>query len=73
MIMTWILQLKELDILETNIKEKWRIIINEKITKIPRRAFNNCPYLTTVELPETITSDEAFANCYHLIEITIPL
>ena len=52
-----------------------KIIINEKITQIPKRAFTNCPNLTTVELPETITSieDEAFTNCYHLIDINIPM
>ena len=51
-----------------------KIIINEKITQIPKRAFTNCPKLATVELLETITSigEEAFANCYHLIEINIP-
>ena len=52
-----------------------KIIINEKITQIPKRAFTNCPNLTTVDLPETIASieDEAFANCYHLIDINIPM
>ena len=52
-----------------------KIIINEKITQIPKRAFTNCPILTTVELPETIASieDEAFTNCYHLININIPM
>ena len=52
-----------------------KIIINEKITQIHKRAFTNCPNLTTVELPETIASieDEAFTNCYHLIDINIPM
>ena len=52
-----------------------KIIINEKITQIPKRAFTNCPNLTIVELPETIASieDEAFTNCYHLIDINIPM
>ena len=52
-----------------------KIIINEKITQIPKRAFTNCPKLTTVELPETIASieDDAFTNCYHLIDINIPM
>ena len=52
-----------------------KIIINEKVTQIPKRAFINCPNLTTVELPETIASieDEAFTNCYHLIDINIPM
>ncbi len=51
-----------------------KIIINEKITKIPKRAFTDCPFLTTIELPKTINSieSEAFANCYHLIEIDTP-
>ena len=52
-----------------------KIIINEKITQIPKRAFTNCPNLTSVELPETIASieDEAFTNCYYLIDINIPI
>ena len=51
------------------------IIISEKITQIPKRAFTNYPKLTTVELPEAIASieDETFTNCYHLIDINIPM
>ena len=35
-----------------------KIIINEKTTQIPKRAFKNCPNLTTVELPKSISSIE---------------
>ena len=56
-------------------KGKVKKIIIEKITQIPKRAFTNCPHLTTVDLHETIASieDEAFTNCYHLIDINIPM
>ena len=51
-----------------------KIIINENITQIHKRAFTNCPNLTTVELPETIASieDEAFANCISLKKLKLP-
>ena len=51
-------------------EEVKKIIINDKITQIPKRAFSNCHKLTTVELHKAIASieDEAFTNCYHLID-----
>ncbi len=52
-----------------------KIVVADEINYIPKRAFANCHNLTSVSLPETITSieEEAFATSYKLIDLTIPV
>ena len=57
---------------------RWRIsgdcTVKDGTTVIARYAFNDCELLTSVNIPNSITSvsNSAFSYCYNLISITIP-
>ncbi|MBQ3075197.1 MAG: leucine-rich repeat domain-containing protein [Clostridia bacterium] len=51
-----------------------KVVVEEGVTSIGRKAFNNCDLLTEVVLADSVTAiyDQAFLNCTALSEITIP-
>lgn len=51
-----------------------KVIIEDGVTSIGGKAFENCKELTEITLPDGITSigDSAFSSCTGLTEITIP-
>ena len=55
-------------------KDVTEISIPEDVTKIGRKAFNDCTSLSSVTIPEGVTKigDYAFENCTSLASVTIP-
>ena len=51
-----------------------KLVIGDKVTKIPDSAFEDCVGLTELILPPTVTTIGSFAfdGCYGLTELTIP-
>ncbi len=51
-----------------------KAVINDGVNKIVDKAFDNCVYMTSVEIPSTVKSigSEAFYNCVSLENITMP-
>ena len=54
-------------------KEVFSMILPDDSVKIPRAAFMNCAYLTTVSIPETVSNigNNAFYKCFGLESITV--
>ena len=50
------------------------LVLNEGVTTIGGYAFDNCPLITSINIPNTVTSigEWAFESCHGLTSVTIP-